>query len=84
MGLAALHSHPTVVRQRRRSDLRHWLVIVLAAVATFAVALFGLPREARGCAITAFDRPAIEAAEQGQKTSDFRDAFLSFFLEPEA
>jgi len=83
MGLAALHSHPAGVRQGRRSDLRHWLVIILAAAATFAVALFGLPREARGCTISALDRRAIEAAEQGQKTSDFRDAFLSFFLGPE-
>ncbi len=64
MGLAALHSHPAVVREGRRSDLRHWLVIVLAAAATFAAALFGLPREALGRGISAFDRPAIEAAER--------------------
>ena len=64
MSLAALHSRPTVVRQNRRSDLRHWLMILAAAAATFAVALFGLPREARGCAISALDRPAIEATER--------------------
>ncbi len=64
MSLAALHSHPAGVRSSRRSDVCHWLVIILAAAATFAVALFGLPREARGAAISAFEHPAIEAAER--------------------